>query len=62
MKGSAPGRVSSVRPARAFGALATTEWGSDMLAEMVLIEVGEASHVHPVECIGREVTSRIAGP
>jgi hypothetical protein len=50
MNGSAPGMVSSVRPARAFGALATTEWSSD--SETVLIEVGEAAHVQAGEYMG----------
>lgn len=60
MNGSAPGMVSSVRPARAFGALATTEWNSDSLADIVLIDVGEAAHVQAGEYIGSEVIGFIS--
>lgn len=54
MKGSAPGTVSSVRPAREFGALARN-WGvSGIVVEGDKAErrdVGEAVHVHPGECV-----------
>lgn len=71
MNGSAPGKASSVNPARAFGALATTVRGSgyaitegksDILAETVRMDVEEAAHVHAGVCRGSEATSRIAGP
>lgn len=71
MKGSAPGNASSVKPNLAFGALATSESGSgyaisegesDILADTVRMDVGEAAHVQAGECIGSEDTSRIAGP
>jgi len=64
MKGSAPGMVSSVRPARAFGALATTEWSSDSCAEteIVLIEVGEAAQVQAGEYMGVQTLDEVLVP
>ena len=62
MNGSAPGIASSVRPAREFGALARKEGVPGITAEIVRIEVGEAVHVHPGECIRAiGVTSRVEG-
>jgi hypothetical protein len=54
MNGSAPGTVSSVSPAREFGALARKDGVSDIVVEgerTERIEVGEAVHVQPGECV-----------
>jgi len=50
MKGSAPGTVSSVSPARAFGALARNEGVSLRAGDKGdRSDVGEAVHVQPGE-------------